>query len=135
MPNWSFSQLENCQDFKRERDEGFERGLLQVHERQRQIQLSLLPHPSILPNDELQLETELLVLFLDFYHPVRSVLQNHHDCLFWRDNKNVRQRRLYHDDSEQIFASRQGPRALVGVNFQARIQAGHPSILYFQCSD
>jgi hypothetical protein len=53
-----FLQLQNHQNKTlkdNERKELKEGGLLQVHERQRQIQLPLLPHFCVLPNDKLQL--------------------------------------------------------------------------------
>jgi hypothetical protein len=57
LSNWPFSQLVDHLHFKEEREKGLERGLLQVHERQCEIQLSLLPYSSILSNKQLQLES------------------------------------------------------------------------------
>jgi hypothetical protein len=51
MPGWFFLQLEDNNDLKREREEGFKRGFLQVHERECKIQLPLLSHSGILSHD------------------------------------------------------------------------------------
>jgi hypothetical protein len=63
----SVFELEDNSDNTEKREEGVEGRLLQVHECQREIQLHLLSYSSLLSNDQLQLEIELLLLFHCIY--------------------------------------------------------------------
>jgi hypothetical protein len=90
---------------------------------QRQIQLHLLSHFCVLPDEQLQLATELLLLLLYFYHSVRAVLQNSNDSLFRRSGENVRQHHVVcHDDPEQVFTDRQGPCCVAGLVTVAKLE-------------
>jgi hypothetical protein len=72
MSHRSFLELDNYQNNRQEKRA--QRGFLQVHAGQRKIQLFLLSHFCVLPYDQLQLETQHILLLNNIHLSVRSIL-------------------------------------------------------------